>query len=211
MLIGLFVQRQDTIVKIEPNLVIRGSVYPPERKVISQKAVDLFEISVESLILSGNELYAGKICAALDRQHPRDFYDIMMLFKHGNFSAAMRKAFVVYLISHDRPMVEVLNPLFVDMRPAFENEFQGLTLEEVTFEELEQTRAQLVSMIARELTVEEKQFIVSVKEGMPRWELIGVQGVENLPTVKWKLLNIARMSPPKHRKAVRKLRDHLEA
>lgn len=211
LLIGLFVQRQDTIVKIEPNLVIRGSVYPPERKVISQKAVDLFEISVESHILSENELYAGKICAALDRQHPRDFYDIIMLLKHGNFSAAMRRAFVVYLISHDRPMVEVLNPLFVDMRPAFENEFQGMTLEEVTFEELEKTRAQLVSMIARELTVEEKQFIVSVKEGMPRWELIGIEGVENLPAVKWKLLNIARMSPSKHRKAVRKLRDYLEA
>lgn len=66
-------------------------------------------------------------------------------------------------------------------------------------------------MIARELTVEEKQFIVSVKEGMPRWELIGVEGVENLPAVKWKLLNIARMSPSKHRQAVRKLRDYLEA
>ena len=211
LLIGLFVQRQDAIVKLEPNLVIRGSVYPPERKVISQKAVDLFEISVESHILSENELYAGKICAALDRQHPRDFYDIMMLLKHGNFSAAMRRAFVVYLISHDRPMIEVLNPLFVDMRPAFENEFQGMTLQEVTFEELEKTRAKLVSMIARELSVEEKQFIVSVKEGMPRWELIGVEGVENLPAVKWKLLNIARMSPSKHRKAVRKLRDYLEA
>ncbi len=206
---GLFVQRQETIVKIEPNLVIRGSVYPPERRVISQKAGDLFEISVECQILSENELYAGKICAALDRQHPRDLFDIMMLLKHGNFSAAMRRAFVVYLISHDRPMVEVLNPLFVDIRPVFENEFQGMTLEEVTFEDLEKTRAKLVSMIARELTVEEKQFIVSVKEGMPRWELIGVEGVENLPAVKWKLLNIARMSPSKHKKAVRKLRDSI--
>ncbi len=206
---GLFVQRQETMVKIEPNLVIRGSVYPPERRVLSPKASDYFEISVECQILSEDELYAGKICAALDRQHPRDLFDIMMLLKYGNFSAAMRKAFVVYLISHDRPMIEVLNPGFGDIRPVFETEFQGMTLEAVTCEDLEKTREELVSMIASELTIQEKQFIVSIKEGMPQWELIGIEGVENLPAVKWKLLNIGRMNPTKHKKAVRKLRDYL--
>ena len=122
----------------------------------------------------------------------------------------MRKAFIVYLISHDRPMVEVLNPGFADIRPVFETEFQGMTLEEVTCEDLEKTREELVSMIARGLTIPEKQFIVSVKEGMPQWDLIGIEGIDNLPAVKWKLLNIGRMSPSKHTKAVRKLRDYLE-
>jgi predicted nucleotidyltransferase component of viral defense system len=206
---GLFVQGQEAIVKIEPNLVIRGSVYPPARRVISPKAGDLFEISVECQLLSENELYAGKICAALDRQHPRDLFDILMLFKYGNFNASMRKAFIVYLISHDRPMVEVLNPGFVDIRPVFESEFQGMTLEHVSCEDLEKTREKLVSMIAADLTVEEKQFIVSVKEGMPRWDLIGIEGVENLPAIKWKLLNIGRMNSSKHKKAVSKLRDYL--
>ena len=207
---GLFVQRQDAIVKIEPNLVMRGFVYPPSRRAISPKASDLFEISVECQILSENELYAGKICAALDRQHPRDLFDVMMLLKYGNLSDAMRKAFIVYLISHDRPMVEVLNPGFTDIRPVFETEFQGMTLEEVTCEALEKTREELVSMIAGDLTIPEKQFIVSVKEGLPQWDLIGIEGVENLPAVKWKLLNIGRMSPSKHKKAVQKLRDYLK-
>lgn len=206
----LYVQRQETIVKIEPNLVIRGSVYPPARSVISPKAGDLFELFVECQTLSENELYAGKICAALDRQHPRDFFDIMMLLKYGDLNAAMRKAFVVYLISHDRPMVEVLNPGFRDIRPVFETEFQGMTLEEVTCEELEKTRDELVSIIARELTDQEKRFIVSVKEGMPQWDMIGIEGVDNLPAVKWKLLNIGMMNPSKHKKAVRKLRDYLK-
>jgi len=197
------------MVKIEPNLVIRGSVYPPERRVLSPKAGDNFEISVECQILSEDELYAGKICAALDRQHPRDLFDIRMLLKYGSFSAAMRKAFVVYLISHDRPMVEVLNPGFGDIGPVFESEFQGMTLETVTCEDLEKTREELVSMIASELTTQEKQFIVSIKEGMPRWELIGIEGVETLPAIKWKLFNIGRMNPSKHKKAVRKLRDYL--
>ncbi len=210
LLSGLFVKRLDTSVKIEPNLVLRGSVYPPAKRVISPKAVELFEISVECPVLSENELYAGKICAALDRQHPRDLFDIMMLFKYGGFSDDLRKAFIVYMISHDRPMVEILDPGFADIRAVFETEFQGMTLEEVTCEDLEKTREELVSMIASGLTVTEKQFIVSVKEGKPRWELIGVEGIENLPAVRWKLLNIGRMNPSKHKKAVRKLRDYLE-
>lgn len=206
---GLFVRRQEAMVKIEPNLVIRGSVFPPARRVLSPRVGDLFKISVECQVLSEDELYAGKICAALDRQHPRDLFDIMMLLRYGAFGATMRKAFVVYLISHDRPMVEILNPRFGDIRPVFETEFQGMTAEEATCEDLEKSREELVAMIARELTAGEKQFIVSVKEGTPRWDLIGIEGVEDLPAVKWKLLNIGRMSPSKHKQAVRKLKDYL--
>ena len=206
---GLFVRRQEAMVKIEPNLVIRGSVFPSTIRVLSPRAADLFKMSVECQVFSEDEIYAGKICAALDRQHPRDLFDIMMLLKYGNFGAAMRKAFVVYLISHDRPMVELLNPRFGDIRPVFETEFQGMTAEEATCEDLEKTREELVAMIARDLTIEEKQFIVSVKEGTPRWDLIGVEGVENLPAVKWKLLNIGRMNPSKHKQAIRKLKDYL--
>ena len=106
--------------------------------------------------------------------------------------------------------VRDLPRISVDIRPVFEAEFRDMTLEEVTCEDLEKTREELVSMISRELTIQEKQFIVSVKEGMPQWDLIGIEGVENLPAVKWKLLNISRMNPSKHKKAVHKLRDYLE-
>ena len=64
---GVVVDQEGATVKIEPNLVLRGSVYPPEIKTLSKKAQDLFELSVQSRILSVDELYAGKICAALDR------------------------------------------------------------------------------------------------------------------------------------------------
>jgi len=207
---GCSVQREDATIKIEPNLVMRGSLFPPERRPLTPRARSLFELSMECRTLSENELYAGKICAALDRQHPRDFFDVRMLLREGCFNDAMRKAFIVYLISHDRPMVEILDPGFADIRPVFEAEFRDMTLEEVTCEELEKTREQLVSVIARELTIQERQFIVSVKEGMPQWDLIGFEGVQNLPAVQWKLLNIGRMAPAKHQQALRKLRDYLD-
>jgi len=40
--------------------------------------------------------------------------------------------------------------------------------------------------------------------------VVDIEGIENLPAVKWKLLNIAKMSPSKHKEAIKKLRDRLE-
>ncbi|MCK4603673.1 MAG: nucleotidyl transferase AbiEii/AbiGii toxin family protein, partial [Deltaproteobacteria bacterium] len=206
---GMFVYRDAVIVKIEPNLVLRGSVYQPETKTLSKKAQDLFELSVESRILSTDELYAGKICAALDRQHPRDLFDVHVLLKNEGLNDEIRKAFIVYLISHPRPMIEILNPRFMDIRTVFETEFEGLIAESVACEDLSATRERLVSMILSDLTTHEKEFIVSVKEGTPKWELLGLEGIEHLPAVRWKLLNIGKMKPSKHKEAVRKLRNYL--
>jgi len=84
-----------------------------------------------------------------------------------------------------------------------------MTTETLSYEELCATRETLVSTLMKEVTTEEKHFLVSVKEGLPRWGLLGLEGVENLPAVKWKLLNIGKMEETKHRDAVRKLRDYL--
>ncbi|MBW1739274.1 MAG: hypothetical protein JRJ69_17540 [Deltaproteobacteria bacterium] len=81
--------------------------------------------------------------------------------------------------------------------------------ERVTCEELKATRDGLVSMLRSELPPDEKRFIVSMKEGHPRWDLLPLEGIEKLPAVKWKLLNIGKMDPSRHRQAVHKLRDYL--
>ena len=206
---GMVVEREGVTVKIEPNLVLRGSVYPPEVRPLSRKAQEVFELFVQNRILSTEELYAGKICAALDRQHPRDLFDVHWLLRHEGISLRIRKAFLVYVISHPRPMIEILNPSFNDIRDVFEKEFKEMTTETLSYEELCATRETLVSTLMKEVTTKEKHFLVSVKEGLPRWDLLGLEGVENLPAVKWKLLNIGKMEPSKHRDAVRKLKDYL--
>jgi hypothetical protein len=80
-------------------------------------------------------------------------------------------------------MVEILNPKWGDLRPVFEREFQGMVVEPVTPEELRTLREQLVFRLRKEMTQEERQFIVSVKEEKPQWNLLGIPGIENLPTV----------------------------
>lgn len=207
---GMIVNQEGVTVKIEPNLVLRGSVYPPEIKILTRKAQELFELSLRSRTLSSDELYAGKTCAALDRQHPRDLYDIHFLMKSGGLTTKIRKAFIVYLISHPRPMVEILNPKPKNIGDIFEKEFKDMIAEDVTCEELEATRHGLVSMLRSELSPDERRFIVLVKEGHPRWDLLPLEGIEKLPAVKWKLLNIGKMDSRKHKRAVQKLRDYLE-
>lgn len=206
---GLIVDRSGVTVKIEPNLVLRGNVYPPEIKILSKKAQDLFELSLQCRILSSYDLYAGKICAALDRQHPRDLFDVHLLLENEGIKTELRKAFIVYLISHPRPMVEILNPQKIDISGIFEKEFKGMIAQSITSEELETTRDKLVATLREELTPNERQFIVSMKQGQPLWDLLEIEGIEDLPAVKWKLLNILNMDPIKHKKAVHKLRDYL--
>lgn len=207
---GIVVVGGGVTVKIEPNQVIRGTVYPPEVRELSKKAQDLFEMSLKTKVLSFPDLYAGKICAALDRQHPRDLFDIRLFLYNEGFTTEIRKAFIVYLISHPRPMVEILNPQTKDIRDVYEKEFQGMINESIPVEVLEKCRDDMILKIREELSEDERKFILSVKEIQPAWELLGLKGIEDLPAIKWKLMNLSRMDSEKHKVAVRKLREYLE-
>lgn len=207
--IGLVISIESANVKIEPNTVIRGSVYKPVEYNLCAKAKELFELSVKINSLTLEELYAGKICAALDRQHPRDLYDVKLLFENEGITEAMRKAFIVYLISHNRPIAELLNPNLSDIKEIYEKEFVGMTNEPVSLEELVAVRERLVKEIRKSLTDSEKQFLISFKSFEPNWDLLGIPDIKNLPAVKWKLLNLKKMELVKREEAISKLKKIL--
>ncbi len=206
----LILRLGEATVKIEPNQVLRGSVHPAEVKELVPEAQKVFEVSVDMSTLSAPDLYGGKICAALDRQHPRDLFDIKLLLDHEGLTEGIRKAFVVYLIGHNRPMSELLDPRFSDMRHVFDNEFVGMMRIPCEYEDLVETRARLVKLIRSSLTGEEKEFIASIQEGNPHWDLLGLSDIGRLPAVRWKLLNVAKMSSSKKKQEVEKLRAYLE-
>jgi len=209
-IIKLFVKRQNAIVKIEPNQVIRGALFDCEERDLCKRAVDVFEKFVTTRTMSFAELYGSKICAALDRQHPRDIFDIMLLFKNEGITNEVRKAFLVYLISHNRPISELLAPNLKDMKPAFEKEFAGMTSFEVKYEDLISVRKTLVAEINERITEDERAFLLSFKEKNPKWDLLGIKGAQDMPAVKWKLANISKMSDEKHKKAVHKLKKAMD-
>jgi hypothetical protein len=104
----LIVENDASQVKIEVNVVFRGSVLPVERRPLSAKTSDLFGVEFELPVLAPDELYASKLVAALDRQHPRDLFDVWQLFESGDISDGMVECFVIYLAGHNRPPHEVL-------------------------------------------------------------------------------------------------------
>jgi predicted nucleotidyltransferase component of viral defense system len=206
----LFVRRQNAVVKIEPNLIIRGSLFECEERELCERAEEVFERSVAIKTLSFSDLYGSKICAALDRQHPRDIFDIMLLFRNEGITDQVRKAFLVYLISHNRPMSELLEPNLKDMKPVFEKEFEGMASINVEYEELVSARKTLIEEINRRLTEKERDFLVSFKEMAPKWDLLGVDGAQDMPAVRWKLANLAKMKDDSHKRAVHRLKDIIE-
>ncbi|GJL56610.1 MAG: hypothetical protein NPIRA02_37420 [Nitrospirales bacterium] len=205
----LVVANSQTRIKIEPNEVLRGSVFPPEERELTPRAEGMFERSVTACVLSTPDLYGGKICAALDRQHPRDLYDVKVLLEQEGLTDEIRKAFVVYLASHDRPISELLAPTRKEIRQIYEHEFVGMTIDTVSYEDLLEARAHLIATLRKELTDDEKTFLLSLKKGHPNWSLLGVEGIEKLPAVQWKLKNIHSMHEKKHAEALEKLKKVL--
>lgn len=207
---AIIVTKEGITIKIEPNFILRGSIYKAETMEICRVAQEAFELHAEAQILSMPDLYGGKICAALDRQHPRDLFDIKLMLENEGVTDAIRKSFIIHLVSHDRPMAELLNPNFVDLEKTFNADFEGMTVLKVCREELEGARDRLVKAVHEGLTDAERQFILSVKKGYPEWDLLRLDGVDRLPAIQWKLLNIKKMDKSKHKQALKRLEDCLD-
>jgi predicted nucleotidyltransferase component of viral defense system len=136
----LFIRHNEVQIKIEPNVVQRGSVYDVESRELCARAETEFEISATANTLAVSELYGSKINAALDRQHPRDLFDVMLLLQNEGITDDIRKAFIVYLVSHSRPMHELLNPNRLDIENTFKTQFEGMVNVPVKLQELLDSR-----------------------------------------------------------------------
>lgn len=196
-------------VVIEPNTVLRGTLHPTVDRTLAPKAVALFGRSATMRVVSLPDLYGGKLCAALDRQHPRDLFDVHGLLEAEGLTDEIRRAFVVFLASHDRPMGELLTPNLKDLGQVYADQFSGMTNDPVSLAVLEETRTRLIARINAELTGPERKFLLSLKRREPQWDLLGLPGVERLPGPQWKLYNLRKMKPEKHAEAVARLKEKL--
>ncbi|MEI7668611.1 MAG: nucleotidyl transferase AbiEii/AbiGii toxin family protein, partial [Pseudomonadota bacterium] len=79
----LICNRNGTKIKIEVNTTMRGSINPPILKQMVSAVRKEFDKFAAMWVISNAEIFGGKICAALDRQHPRDLFDIHQLFNAG--------------------------------------------------------------------------------------------------------------------------------
>jgi len=195
-------------IKIEVSPVARGTVWPAEMREVVETVEESLGYS-ENRLLSFNDIYAGKMCAALDRQHPRDLFDIALLLDREGIGRDLLKTFLVYLIGHNRPIAELLAPRRRDIAGLYDGEFREMVREPVPLKTLLDARERLVAVLHAALTEEDRAFLLSVKGRKPDWSLIDLPGIADLPAVRWKLVNLDRMSEAKHAAALDRLKQVL--
>lgn len=136
-------------------------------------------------------------------------FDVKYLLESEGLTAPIRRALLVYLASHSRPMAELLTPNFKDISAIYAGEFVSMAENDVTLEELLAVRENLVEKIHQELTDSEKSFLLSFKRRDPDWSLLDLEGISELPAIKWKQRNLMSMPDEKHGQALRKLQSVL--
>jgi hypothetical protein len=138
-------------------------------------------------IVPFGQLYGGKICAALDRQHPRDLFDVKYLLEGEGFNEEVKKGFLLCLVCSDRPISEIINPNFIDQRTVLASQFSGMTEDTFSYDDFEDTRLELVKIVKESLSEEDKLFLLSIKQLAPLWN---IYDFSHFPAVKWKMLNL---------------------
>jgi predicted nucleotidyltransferase component of viral defense system len=206
----LLVRADGATNKMDVTPVLRGCVHDPELKTVTGPVEDEFGFA-EIKVLSFADLYAGKLVAALDRQHPRDFFDTRELLANEGLDDALRRTFLVYLVSHSRPMHEVLAARRKDMRSEFERNFDGMTEEPLSLDELVAAREDLIGKLVGEMPEAHKTFLISFERGQPDWTFIGLPDAANLPAVKWREENLNKLSREKRAAQVAELEKVLSA
>lgn len=186
----LIVESETSQVKIEVNVVFRGSVLPAERRRLSARTSDLFSVELDLPTLTPDELYASKLVAALDRQHPRDLFDLWQLYESGGISDGMVECFVIYLAGHNRPTHEVLFSNDKDIASEYEMAFVGMTEAECALATLLAARTRLQHELPQRLTTAHRQFLSGLVRAEPDWSLLQCSHAAELPALRWKLSNL---------------------
>ena len=205
------VKRNNLQIKIEPNTVIRGCLLPVEKKSLSPNMEQAYGRAITVPCISKHELYAGKLCAALQRQHPRDLFDALKFLQYNELSKEMMDIFLVYLISQRKPIYEVLNPNRKDIDNLFYNQFVGMPTEDVALEMLKKVQNTLPQKVVGALTDTHRDFLIGFKNGTPDWRLLPYNNIQNLPAVLWKQQNLDKMDNLKRAHAIEKLMLLFEA
>lgn len=210
----LVCQTQAAQIKVEVNTTVRGHLLPPRRMDVADAVESEFGRFMSVNVVSEAELFGGKICAALDRQHPRDLFDVHQMLNNEGLTDDIRSGFIALLLSHSRPIHEMIRPNFQDQERAFEVQFAGMAFTPFSYADYETTRERLVQEIDQGWTDKDRTFLLGFKQGKPDWSLFPWENLPQMPAVQWKLLNIQKLvqqNPDKHAEQLEALAERLGA
>jgi predicted nucleotidyltransferase component of viral defense system len=145
----ILVKQGGTEIKIETSPVARGTVHPTNLRSVTDNVAATFGFA-EMQVVSFEDLFGGKLHAAVDRQHPRDLFDIKLLYENEGLTDALFRTFLIYVASSGRPPHELLKPNLANLEESFTKEFEGMALRPVSVNELKDARLRLTGdLLAR--------------------------------------------------------------
>jgi hypothetical protein len=189
----IYCSQKGVMVKIEVSGTKRGLVEPYEIRTLCEKAQHEFETTNKAKIVSLSQLYGGKITAALDRQHPRDLFDVKLMFDLVSDFSQVKNGFLYCLLGGDRPFVESLSPNRIDQQETMIKQFSGMTDIPFSYSDYEETREKLIDFIRSNLTQQDKDFLIAFEAGNNLLQFADYQEYLQFPSVQWKLQNIQKL------------------
>jgi predicted nucleotidyltransferase component of viral defense system len=189
----LLVADQSSQIKVEVNFVFRGTLLPVELRTLVSSARNLFTTAMELPVLAIPELYGSKLVAALDRQHPRDWFDVTAMIDNSALEATMIDCFVAYLAGHNRPVHEVLFSNDLSLDEIFNSDFVGMTAAEIPLQRLIETRQRIRQELPKALTDAHRRFLLSFVRAEPDWSLMPFEHLKDMPAIRWKLFNLEKL------------------
>lgn len=191
--VKLLVADQASQIKVEVNFVFRGTLLPVTQRALVSSARTLFTTSMELPVLAIPELYGSKLVAALDRQHPRDWFDVAAMIDSHGLEATMVDCFVAYIAGHNRPIHEVLFSNDLPLDEIFNSDFFGMTAADIPLQRLIETRQHIRQELPKVLTDVHRCFLLSFVRAEPDWSLMPFEHLKDMPAIRWKLLNLKKL------------------
>ena len=158
-----------------------------------QAARDQLKADLRLPVLAPEELYGGRLVAALDRNHPRDWFDVMLLLREEGITPTIRRCFFAYLAAHNRPPHEVLFGPVKPLADSFDREFLGMTAQKVSLAEFEDVQRTVRNDLPKQLDNAEWCFLLSLVSNAPDWMLLDIPHLKEMPAIRWKMANLDRL------------------
>ncbi|CAB3800707.1 hypothetical protein LMG28688_05211 [Paraburkholderia caffeinitolerans] len=153
----------------------------------------MFRVDFEVPTLADAELHGSKLVAVLDRQHPRDIFDVRHMYETYGLRDDCVTAFVGYLAGHNRPVHEVLFAKPHSLAHEYEAGFVGMTVDALSLAQLEEVQMQLHHDLPRALPPNHREFLLSLVRLDTDWALTPYDHLRDMPAIRWKIENLRKL------------------
>ncbi|MFZ1751925.1 MAG: hypothetical protein WAU01_17150, partial [Saprospiraceae bacterium] len=105
----------------------------------------------------------------------------------------------------------IIHPNLLNQKKVLETQFSGMSDRAFSYKDFEETRIKLIKAVKENLTLRDKEFILSIKNVEPDWS---IYDFKNYPSVEWKLMNLKNLkeeNPKKHQYQLELLKKALDS